>query len=135
MFGYSLGETSMMVAQGVWSNFYEGSNTFNSSALFGDRLSGPKNAVREYWGLPKTATTSENNLWSNYVLMASPSQVRECLKNENRVYLTQINTPEEVLIAGEPAACQRVIKTLGCNAFPAPFDHVIHCQAMQSEYR
>jgi hypothetical protein len=26
-----------------------------------------------------------------------------------------------------------VIKTLGCNAFPAPFDHVIHCQAMQSE--
>jgi PfaB family protein len=133
-FGYSLGETSMMVAQGVWSNFYQGSNTFNSSALFGDRLSGPKNAVREYWGLPKNSSTSDNNLWSNYVLMASPSQVRECLKNETRVYLTQINTPEEVLIAGEPAACERVIKTLGCNAFPAPFDHVIHCQAMQSEY-
>jgi acyl transferase domain-containing protein len=133
VFGYSLGETSMMVAQGVWSNFYEVSHTFNSSALFGDRLSGAKNAVREYWGLAKTSTISENNLWSNYVLMATPTQVRECLKNENRVYLTQINTAEEVLIAGEPAACERVIKTLGCNAFPAPFDHVIHCQAMQSE--
>ncbi|BAZ49764.1 heterocyst glycolipid synthase [Nostoc sp. NIES-4103] len=134
VFGYSLGETSMMVAQGVWSNFYQGSSSFNSSALFGDRLSGPKNAVREYWGLPKTSATSENNLWSNYVLMASPSQVRECLKNEPRVYLTQINTDEEVLIAGEPAACQRVITALGCNAFPAPFDHVIHCEAMRSEY-
>ncbi|WP_017652340.1 PfaB family protein [Fortiea contorta] len=132
VFGYSLGETSMMVAQGVWSNFYEGSNSFNSSALFGDRLSGPKNAVREYWKLP--ATSTDNNFWCNYVLMASPSQVRECLKNETRVYLTQINTPEEVLIAGEPAACQRVIQTLGCNAFPAPFDHVIHCEAMRSEY-
>lgn len=133
-FGYSLGETSMMVAQGVWSNFYEGSNSFNSSALFGDRLSGPKNAVREYWGLPPASDTSDNNFWCNYVLMASPSQVRECLKNEPRVYLTQINTPEEVLIAGEPAACQRVIQTLGCNAFPAPFDHVIHCETMRSEY-
>lgn len=133
IFGYSLGETSMMVAQGVWSNFYEVSHTFNSSALFGDRLSGAKNAVREYWGLPKNLTTPENNLWNNYVLMATPAQVRECLKNETRVYLTQINTAEEVLIAGEPAACNRVIKTLGCHAFPAPFDHVIHCQAMQSE--
>jgi PfaB family protein len=133
VFGYSLGETSMMVAQGVWSNCYEVSHTFNSSALFGDRLSGSKNAVREYWGLPKTDTNPENKLWANYVLMATPAQVRECLKNETRVYLTQINTPEEVLIAGEPAACERVIKTLGCNSFPAPFDHVIHCQAMQSE--
>ncbi|MDB9534643.1 type I polyketide synthase [Dolichospermum planctonicum CS-1226] len=134
IFGYSLGETSMMVAQGVWSNFYQGSNTFNSSNLFGDRLSGSKNAVCEYWGLPKNSTNSHNNLWVNYVLIASPAQVRECLKSEDRVYLTQINTSEEVLIAGEPAACERVIKKLGCNAFPAPFDHVIHCQAMQSEY-
>ncbi len=134
VFGYSLGETSMMVAQGVWSNFYAGSNSFNSSALFGDRLSGPKNAVREYWGLPPSSDSSDNNFWCNYVLMASPSQVRECLKNETRVYLTQINTPEEVLIAGEPAACQRVIQSLGCNAFPAPFDHVIHCETMRSEH-
>ncbi len=131
VFGYSLGETSMMVAQGVWSDFEGGSNTLNSSPLFGDKLSGPKNAVREYWGL---TDSPNNNLWNTYVLMATPSQVRECLKQENRVYLTQINTPEEVLIAGDDAACKRVIETLGCNAFPAPFDHVIHCEAMRSQY-
>ncbi|MGI8503614.1 MAG: PfaB family protein [Hassallia sp.] len=133
VFGYSLGETSMMVAQGIWSNFYQGSNNFNSSPLFGERLSGAKNAVREYWGLPK-AVSNDNNFWSNYVLIASASQVQECIKNENRVYLTQINTPEEVVIAGETAACERVIRTLGCDAFRAPFDHVIHCEPMQSEY-
>lgn len=131
VFGYSLGETSMMVAQGVWSDFEGGSNTLNSSPLFGDKLSGPKNAVREYWGL---TDSPNNNFWNTYVLMATPSQVRECLKQENRVYLTQINTPEEVLIAGDDAACKRVIATLGCNAFPAPFDHVIHCEAMRSQY-
>ncbi|MEH2279812.1 MAG: PfaB family protein [Nostoc sp.] len=131
VFGYSLGETSMMVAQGVWSDFEGGSNTLNSSPLFGDKLSGPKNAVRDYWEL---TDSPNNNFWNTYVLMATPSQVRECLKHENHVYLTQINTPEEVLIAGEDAACKRVIETLGCNAFPAPFDHVIHCEAMRSQY-
>ena len=134
VFGYSLGETSMMVAQGVWSNFEGGSNTLNSSPLFGDKLSGPKNAVREYWGLTNTPDSPDNKFWCTYVLMATPSQVRECIKNENRVYLTQINTPEEVLIAGEEAACKRVIATLGCNAFPAPFDHAIHCEAMRSQF-
>ncbi|MEH2372960.1 PfaB family protein [Nostoc sp.] len=134
VFGYSLGETSMMVAQGVWSDFEGGSNTLNSSPLFGDKLSGPKNAVREYWGLTDSPNSQNNNFWNTYVLMASPSQVRECLKHENHVYLTQINTPEEVLIAGDDAACKRVITTLGCNAFPAPFDHVIHCEAMRSQY-
>ncbi|MCL6755306.1 PfaB family protein [Nostoc sp. CCCryo 231-06] len=134
VFGYSLGETSMMVAQGVWSDFEGGSNTLNSSPLFGDKLSGPKNAVREYWGLTDSPNPQNNNFWNTYVLMATPSQVRECLKHENRVYLTQINTPEEVLIAGDDAACKLVIQTLGCNSFPAPFDHVIHCEAMRSQF-
>ncbi|MDB9336454.1 PfaB family protein, partial [Nodularia spumigena] len=134
VFGYSLGETSMMVAQGVWSDFEGGSNTLNSSPLFGDKLSGAKNAVRQYWDLTNSTELQDDNFWATYVLMATPSQVEECLKHESRVYLTQINTPEEVLIAGEKTACQRVIKTLGCNSFPAPFDHVIHCETMRSEY-
>ncbi len=133
MFGYSLGETSMMVAQGIWGDCYKASNTFNSSSLFGDRLSGPKNAVREYWGINKNSPEHEN-LWANYVLMTTADQVREVLKTENRVYLTQINTSQEVLIAGEPLACERVISKLGCNAFLAPFDHVIHAPTMESEY-
>ncbi len=134
VFGYSLGETSMMSAAGVWSNFSQGINALHSSPLFADRLSAAKSAVREYWGLPSVKQFPDNNFWSNYVLLATPSQVRECLKHENRVYLTQINTPEEVVIAGDPAACERIIKTLGCNSFRAPFDHVIHCEAMRSEY-
>ncbi|NMG05895.1 PfaB family protein [Brasilonema sp. UFV-L1] len=134
VFGYSLGETSMMSSMGVWSNFSQGVNAFHASGLFGDRISGSKNAVREYWELPSAQQSPDDDFWSTYLLMASPSQVQECLKNENRVYLTQINTPEEVLIAGDTAACQRVIKTLGCNAFRAPFNHTIHCEPMRSEY-
>jgi len=133
-FGYSLGEVSMMSAVGIWNQFGQMSNALNSSSLFGDRLSGAKNAVREFWQLPSVEQSPDNNFWCNYVLIATPSQVRESIIGEERVYLTQINTPKEVVIAGEPIACERVIKKLGCNAFRAPFDHVIHCQAMASEH-
>ncbi len=131
-FGNSLGEVSMLFAQDVWRVNPQKNNNSNSSSVFSDRLSGSKKAVRQYWGLPDT---SENaNLWISYVLMVTPEQVRECLKNQDRVYLTQINTPEEVLIAGDPQACKKVIETLGCTAFPTPFDHVVHCEVAQSEY-
>ncbi|WP_250121610.1 PfaB family protein [Chroococcidiopsis sp. CCMEE 29] len=132
-FGYSLGETSMMFAQGVWTSFNQLSDALNSSQLFSTRLSGAKNAVREYWGLPQ-GQNHKAEFWSTYVLMAPASQVRECLKHEKRVYLTQINTPKELIIAGDTQACMRMIESLKCDAFRAPFNHVIHCLAMNSEY-
>ncbi|BAZ39247.1 beta-ketoacyl synthase HglC [Calothrix sp. NIES-4101] len=134
VFGYSLGETSMMSSTGVWSDFSKGINAFHTSPLFGDRVSGAKNAVREYWGMPTVHHTGDDSFWSTYLLMAEPGKVREALKNEPRVYLTQINTPEEVVIAGDTQGCDRVIKSLGCNAFRAPFNHAIHNEAMRSEY-
>ncbi|MBF2067748.1 MAG: PfaB family protein [Calothrix sp. C42_A2020_038] len=133
-FGYSLGETSMMSSTGVWSDFSQGINAFHTSPLFADRISGAKNAVREYWGMPSVSGVGDDSFWSTYLLMADSNQVRECLKHEPRVYLTQINTPEEVVIAGESQAIERIIKTLGCNAFRAPFNHAIHNEAMRSEY-
>jgi PfaB family protein len=133
-FGYSLGETSMMLAQGIWTSFKSTSDYLNSSPLFKTRLSGPKNAVRQHWGLPLIHENKGEEFWSNYILICSYSQVREVLKNEPLVYIPLINTPEEVVIAGETQACQRVIETLKCDAFPTSINHVIHCEAMQSEY-
>ncbi|MFM6307302.1 MAG: polyketide synthase, partial [Dolichospermum sp.] len=111
-FGYSLGETSMMLAQGVWTNFKSTSDYLHSSPLFKTRLSGPKNAVREHWKLPLIHENQEENFWCNYILICSYSQVKEIIKNEPRVYIPLINTPEEVVIGGETQACQRVIKML-----------------------
>lgn len=131
-FGFSLGEVSMAIAQGIWTDFNLTSSGLNSSELFTKRLSGSKDALREYWGL--TNTELKREFWRNYVLMAEVSQVEEQIKNEPYVYLTQINTPKEVVIGGDMAACQRVINAIGCNAIPAPFDFVMHCKPMASEY-
>jgi len=128
-FGYSVGEISMIASQGIWSSFKDSSDYLNSSPLFKTQLSGPKYTVRQHWELPQG-----QEFWSNYVLICSPSQVREALKNENQVYLCLINTPEEVVIAGETQACQRVIKALNCDAISANINHVIHCQPVRSHY-
>ncbi|MTJ09503.1 PfaB family protein [Anabaena sp. UHCC 0204] len=133
-FGYSLGETSMMLAQGIWTSFKSTSDYLNSSPLFRTQLSGPKNAVRQHWGLPLIHEGKSEEFWSNYILICSASQVREVLKNEQQVYMPLINTPEEVVIAGETQACKRVIETLKCDAFPTSINHVIHCEPMHSEY-
>ncbi|MEI6442262.1 MAG: PfaB family protein [Nostocales cyanobacterium ELA583] len=133
-FGYSLGETSMMLAQGVWTSFKSTSDYLNSSPLFKTQLSGPKNTVRQHWGLPLIHEGKSEEFWSNYILICSSSLVQEVLKNESRVYIVLINTPEEVIIAGETQACQRVIETLKCDAFSTSINHVIHCEPMHSEY-
>lgn len=134
--GYSLGETSMMLAQGVFEDEAVGtiSERLSQSALFRDRISGAKNAVRDHWGMPLVSQDDGQDLWSNYVVVASPADVKAAVAQFKQVYVTQINTANEVVIAGAPTSCQQVIELLGCQGFRAPFNHVIHCPAMASEH-
>ena len=130
-FGYSQGEISMMYAQGVWSDIGRTSEVINTSELFKTRLAGSKDAVREYWQLNEE---QQGELWRTYVVMAKSNEIAEKLQTENHVYLTQISTETECVMAGDPQGCERVIESLGCDAFRAPFNHVIHCEALKSEY-
>ncbi len=134
--GYSLGENSMLFAMGVWGDGVNMSQRLHTSPLFQTRLAGPQNAVREYWGLPvQTLVSGEQELWGNFLLMAPVERVEQALAAEPRVYLTHINTPRQVVIAGDPAACRRVIEGLKCSSLRAPFNYVLHCKAMESEYQ
>ncbi len=130
-FGYSLGEGSMLWAMDVWRNGDQARAFLLRSLLFRSRLFGRKDAVREAWGLPAQAG---DDFWVSHVLSASPEAVYEHLSHETRVYLTHINTPSEVVIAGDPTACERVIQRIGCPSVRAPFDTVIHNEAILSEY-
>ena len=136
-FGYSLGENSMMFSLGVWGDGLHASRRLFASPLFHSRLAGPQNAVRAHWGLPTLAesTSTAGALWENFLLMAPVDRVQEIVNTETKVYLTHINTPRQVVIGGDPPACRRVIEKLKCSSLKAPFDYVLHCKAMESEYQ
>jgi PfaB family protein len=130
--GYSLGEASMLWAAEVWQNAEAGSRAWRNSPLFKTRLTGPKQAVREHWEI--NATVDDGALWRTYLLKAPVDAIRAYVAEEPRVYLTMINTPQEGVIAGDPAGCRRVIAALDCHALPVPYDAVIHAEAMHSEH-
>jgi PfaB family protein len=134
-FGYSLGENSMLFGMQVWTSGDETSQRLSESGSFRHRLSGPLNAVRQFWGLPQAAeNTPGESIWRNYLLMAAPDAVLRALQDEDRVYLTHINTPRQVVIGGDPQGCRRVIEQLHCAHLQAPFQQSLHNPAMASEY-
>ena len=134
-FGYSLGEISMMFASGTWTKADETSAALRASPLFQTRLAGPQYAIRESWNLSSVNQPGPDNvIFSNFVLMADLETVNTALENENRVFITHINTPRQVVIAGDPTACRKVIEKLKCNSLQAPFNYALHCEAMQSEF-
>ena len=91
------------------------------------------NAVREAWDLGPDEYR-QKPLWGCYSLQLSPQIVQQEVENEAHVYLILINTPEEVVIAGEPTACERVILQLGRSVYPIPVTDVVHCEPVKTEY-
>jgi len=131
--GYSMGEVSMMYALGVWAETDAMSESLRDSPVFRTRLAGPMETVRQAWGLPKAAGDDER-IWACYALRTSASRARKALKEEDRAYLIFINSPNEVVIAGEDRACKRVMRGLGCDSFDVAIGHAIHCEVARLEH-
>ena len=131
--GYSMGEVSMMYALGVWSTTDEMGRTLRDSPLFRTRLAGPMETVREAWGLPE-AVNDKEKIWCCYALRTTAKEAREALQGEDRAYLIFVNTPNEVVIAGEDQALKRVIADLGCEHFDVAIGDAIHCEVARAEY-
>jgi PfaB family protein len=137
MFCYSQGENSMLYASELWVNGEENILQLEASPLFRSRLAGAQNAVRECWGLPLQPEDyqSTEDFYANYLLMATPDVVRPLVEKEEHVYLTHINTPRQVVIGGDKAACQRVIAAVRCTHLRAPFNYALHCPPMRLELK
>ncbi|SMF04020.1 PfaB family protein [Tistlia consotensis] len=127
--GHSMGELSMLVAGGAWGLSEDWLQAVVASESVTRRLCGPKQAVRDLWGLADDAALD----WSSFVLPADPEAVRAALVGEPRVYLTHVNAPGETVIAGEEAACRRVAKRLGCDALRSTDAMAIHCPPVDGE--
>ncbi|MGH2518230.1 MAG: beta-ketoacyl synthase N-terminal-like domain-containing protein, partial [Chloroflexota bacterium] len=124
VFGLSLGEASMMAGHGVWDLPELARQAMVDPERVEPQLGRAKMAAREYWGMSPDVPAEE--VWGTYLVLASPDDVTEALKSEDRAFLAMIGTPREALLFGQPEACRRVIGRLGCGSAPAPFNYVLH---------
>lgn len=130
-FGYSLGESSMLFATDVWDAAVRDDAPLARTPLFRDRLRGPKQLIRSLWDLP--GTVPDRDVWTTQVLLAEAGRVREAATGLDRVFLTHVNTPREVVVAGFPEQVRELVARLGCRSAKAPANHVMHCEPVRAE--
>ncbi|MGI5227926.1 hypothetical protein [Actinoallomurus sp. CA-142502] len=132
-FGYSLGESSMLRALGVWAAPDADARMaeLRDSPLFRTRLSGPLDAVREYWArLPEPPARPG---WEVLVLLAAPDEVRAAITAPDRTWISIINGPREVVVCGDPGGCAKLVARLGCEHVRLPYQQVLHAPPAESE--
>lgn len=130
-FGYSLGESSMLFGSGVWPATGRSIDALRATPLFRDRLTGARRTVREAWSLG--ADVPDAKVWAGMVLLTEVEAVEAALRDFDRLYITHVNSPREVVVAGDPAQLQRLAKALGCQSFRTPTAHVLHAPVMAGE--
>lgn len=131
VFGYSMGEVSMVLSMGLWENADEMMDKLNTINTFRDRLAGPMNTVREAWNPPK----DQEEIWACYTVMEPAESVRQALENSERIFIMFINHQHELVIGGDPGYCEQFLKKHKLKYFKAPAGDVTHCEIVRSEYQ
>ncbi|KXO08332.1 omega-3 polyunsaturated fatty acid synthase subunit, PfaB [Moritella sp. JT01] len=132
--GYSMGEVSMYAALGCWQQPGLMSARLAQSNTFNHQLCGELRTLRQHWGMEDVVNGTFEQIWETYTIKATIEQVAIAAVDEDRVYCTIINTPDSLLLAGYPEACQRVIKKLGKRAMALNMANAIHSAPAYAEY-
>ena len=126
--GYSSGESNALFALGAWTDLDAMIRESRAGTIFTRELAGAFDAPRRAWA--RLGLRGET--WVNYIVSAPVEHVRAALAGEPLAHLTIINTPEDCVIGGEAAACERVLARLGRErALPLGYDIAAHCPELQ----
>ncbi|MGA5699443.1 hypothetical protein [Peterkaempfera bronchialis] len=122
--GYSLGEISMLAATGWLSCTEDDLAALFALPLFDQAVGRARQVVRAAWNLPEELP--DGAVWGSRVVFAGAAEVRERLSRFDRVFLTHVNTPGEVVVAGDPAQCEALAEALGRPSIPSAYSHLFH---------
>jgi len=122
--GYSLGESAALFSLRAWTDRDAMYERMRESTLFTRDMAGEYRAARDAWGLAEV----ERAEWSLGVLEATAAEVRAVIASIPRVYLLIVNTPDECVVGGDPAAVDRLVERLGRRFFPLRGVTSVHCE-------
>jgi len=107
--GYSLGESTALIALRAWRERDAMLERLRASPLF----------ERDLAGGPE---------WSTGVVDRSAEKVRAAIGGRKHVYLLISNTPDECVIGGTRGVIEEVVAGLGCHWFPLAGISTVHCE-------
>ncbi len=125
--GYSLGETTSLIALGVWPDRDAMADRLTKSPLFATELAGKCSAASRHWKLSK----SESVAWSVFALNQPSDRVRAALADFDRAYLLIVNAPGECVVGGQREQVERLIAALGCEGVELSGASAVHCPVVQ----
>lgn len=119
--GYCSGETNALYGLRAWHDLEELYQDVAASELYTDTLAGNFSILPKEW-------QNYSPKWVSWRVFANVDGVKEIIHKEEKVRLTIINTANDCIIAGNPDACQRVLKKLkNPKANLLNYSMVIHC--------
>ena len=132
--GYSLGESTALFANHIWSDRNAMLERMLASDLFKTQLAGACLAPRNAWNIAKDAAFE----WSAAIVNRPAQAVRRVLSAYPLTRLLITNTPDECVIGGDRHQIDQVIETLDGKAVFLDGVVSVHCDAMspvRSAYR
>ncbi len=125
--GYSLGESAALLAMRAWRGRDEVYERLVASTIFTTELAGPMLAARRYFGLAPNAPLS----WANFLVRRGQAEVRAALEGSSRVFLNNVNSPQECIIGGDASEARAVLRKLGHAEFELPRIPALHCPVVR----
>ena len=129
--GYSLGETTALLALRAWSRRDEMLHRLRESPLFQTELAGPCNAARRVWEIPANELVD----WVAGIVPCSVERVRGAISGKRRVEILIKNTADETVIGGLRCDVESVVKKLNCSFFELSTVSTVHCSIGRSVER
>ncbi|MEU1377379.1 beta-ketoacyl synthase N-terminal-like domain-containing protein [Streptomyces triculaminicus] len=127
--GYSSGETSALVALGVWPDAAALAEEAWHSDLFTRDVTGEYRAIRRAWHARGVTGTR----WRNYLVTGPLERVREAVAGESAVHLMAVNAPGISVIGGEERACAAVVRRhFPRDAIRLDYDIAAHAPELES---
>jgi PfaB family protein len=106
--GYSSGESNVLYAFGVWNDMDAMRREIDDTGMLTREIAVEFDAVARAWNVDRAD-------WAVWNVLAPVDDVRAAIADEQRVHLMLINTEQDVVIAGEAAACGRIVDTFGAQ--------------------
>ncbi len=132
--GYSMGESTALVALRAWTDRDLLLSCIRTSPLFRIDLAGPCEAARRCWDLSPTEPVD----WVAGVVSCSAESVEAVVSPGQRVYVLIRNSADETVIGGERRAVDEVVEALRSGFVVLPHVSTVHCEIgriVEADYR